>query len=361
MLGVVDSIAEEYLESVRIKDSFISATCPFHKSGQEAHPSFWLNRYSGEWGCFTCSAKGSDLKYLLRDLGVRNLKAEAEIEEAAKHAKKTLKVQKLQRLKRARADFKGTHTLPDSLLGVFDWTPTSLVEAGYSEEVLMAHDIGFDRRLDRITFPVRDIHGNLVGISGRTVHKINPKYLFYSGRRIRNGEEVLGELGEWYPEYSNEDVRNHLWRGHIVYPRLIKSTKGQMIVVEGFKAALYLVQLGWENTVATMGTAMTLAQERIIRRIGLPTFVLMDNNQPGREAARDISQRLASSTFPVYRCEYPGDCDPEAQPDDLAEEEVEAVLANSKRAGGKRYGRMGNSRTSRLPEGSKVFRRKEGR
>ena len=49
MLGVADDIAKEYLNRVRVKDRYISAACPFHKDGQERHPSFWIDRETGAW------------------------------------------------------------------------------------------------------------------------------------------------------------------------------------------------------------------------------------------------------------------------------------------------------------------------
>lgn len=356
MFGLVDQIAKDYLRRVRIKQNFISAACPFHKGGQERRPSFWLSRQTGGWGCFTCSAGSGDLKELLRLIGIHNSKVEVAIEEAQQDASNVATIEKAKQRKKAKAEFKAVHTLPDAVLGVFDFVPLDLVDAGYPETLLIQHDIGFDHRSDRITFPIRDYEGTLVGISGRSVRATIPKYLIYSGRRVIEGKEVLGELGEWYPEYSNDGVRDHLWRIQSVYPELINSTDGQLIIVEGFKAALWLVLHDWTNVVALMGTKMTFAQERMIRRLGAETFVFLDNNEPGREASREICQRLAVSTFPVYECHYPDYFDENAQPDDLTEAEVEGVLSNSKRAGGKHV--VGLRSTRRLPKGT-VFKRQK--
>jgi DNA primase len=336
VIGVADQIAETYLQRVKLKDKYVSAACPFHKGGQERHPSFWVNRETGAWGCFTCSAKGSSLKYLLRELNVHSRKIEAELEEAEKDAQHTAKISEIRRRKKDRADFKGEHILPDALLGVFDFAPVGLLEHGFMEQTLRDHDVGYDQRNNRITFPIRDIHGNLVGISGRaTMPGDVPKYLIYNGQREIDGKVVMGELGEWYPDYSNEGVRDNLWRGHLVYERLFNGTDGQLIVVEGFKAAMWLVQCGWNNVVATMGTKMTSTQERIIRHLGAEVFVFSDNGGPGREAAHNWCQRLAVSTFPVYRVDYPQDCDEDAQPDGFSPEELEVVLSSSQRVGGK--------------------------
>lgn len=342
-MSIADEIAQQHLERVRIKSDFISAACPFHKAGKERRPSFWISRETGAWGCFTCGERGSNLKWLLKGLGVSSVRIESQLEEAEKEYRKTWDLEKARARKKARKPFKGDRTLPDSLLGVYDFAPLDLVDAGFDKKLLREHDIGFDRRNNRITFPIRDLFGNLVGISGRaTMIGEEPKYLVYSGRRIVDGKEVLGELGEWYPEYSNEGVRDHLWRMDKCYQRIMDNEGGeeQLIIVEGYKAALWLVQHGWINTVALMGARMSPVQERIVRSLGVETFVFLDNNRPGRKGSRQICQRIAVSTFPVYEVSYPEYCSEDAQPDDLGEEELEEALVHSRRVGGRRNVRV---------------------
>jgi len=335
MQDLVDQIAQQHLQRVRVKEDFVASACPFHKGGQESHASFWINRKTGYWGCFTCQEGGGGLKALLKKLGVKASAIDGKIEAAEQEAKKYVAVNRARERIRSRKEFKGESILPDALLGVFDWLPLDLVNAGFTKELLREHDIGFDRRLRRITFPVRDLYGNLIGISGRsTQQNDHPKYLFYNGRRTVAGKEYSGELGEWYPAYTNETVRDHLWRMEKCYERVNRDNEGQLIIVEGFKAALSLVQRGWLNTVALMGARISPAQERIVRSLGCTVFVLLDNNYAGKIGAKRVCQRLAVSTFPVYRCTYPAYCDEDVQPDDLDDQELESVLSNAKRVGG---------------------------
>jgi len=337
MIGVADRVAEKYLRLVRIKSDFVSAACPFHKSGQERHPSFWINRQTGKWGCFSCSAGGSGLKYLLQELNVSNRTLEEEIDIATKEASDGLELENRKRKRKQRASFKAVHTLPDGLLGIYDRAPKALLEAGFGKELLRAHDIGFDRKLRRITFPIRDVFGTLVGISGRNPDGVYPKYKVYEGTREVEGKQVPGELSEHHPTYSSRGVRDHLWRAHFIYDDIFHERTQTLIVVEGFKAALWMVQLGWVNTVALMGSRMSPTQARIIRRMGTETWVFLDNNKPGRDGSKTVCGALANSTFPVYECEYPTYCEEEAQPDDLSEVEIEHVLETANRIGGKVY------------------------
>lgn len=338
MLGVADRVAREHLRLVRVKEDFISSACPFHKGGQEAHPSFWINRHSGEWGCFSCSAKGRSLKTLLRELGIRNTKVEAEIDAYQEEAKETRKILKAKAQKKSRATFKGECVLPESVLGVFDFAPRPLLDDGFDKDLLRAHDIGFDKRYLRITFPIRDVFGNLIGISGRSVDGALPKYKVYEGTRMVEGRKIEGELSEWFPWYSSTGIRNHLWRAHTFYDDVLKETSEHVIIVEGYKAALWMVQNGWFNTVALMGSKMSRAQERLIFKLGTPVWVLLDNNRPGREGSLEISRKLARGTFPVYECRYPTEVDDAAQPDDLSPEALEDMLSTAKRVGGRQYG-----------------------
>jgi DNA primase len=334
MIGLVDQVARDHLLKLRIKDEYISAACPFHKGGSESHPSFWIHRETGRWGCFSCHVGGGSIKYLLRELGISSRKIEAELAVAEEEAEKTHKVYEAKRKKKAVSEFKGVYTLPDALLGVYDMCQQAMLDSGFEMSVLQEHDIGYDQDLNRVTFPIRDIYGTLIGISGRSVDHSHPKYLVYSGRRVTDGHETQGELGAWYPDYSNEGVKDHLWRGNFVYPELFKNG-GDLIIVEGYKAALWLYQQGWWQVVALMGSKLSKGQERVIRRLGVPTYVLLDNNQPGLTGAEQTCRTLAVSTFPVYRCYYPEECDEDTQPDNLSREQLETVFSQAVRAGGR--------------------------
>jgi DNA primase len=343
MHDVADAIAREHLRLVRVKDDFIASACPFHKDGQERRPSFWINRLTGEWGCFACPERGTNLRDLLQGLGIRSRKLDGVIEEAVREAKQHRNIEKVRRKKKARAEFRGVHVLPEALLGVFDWTPIKLIEENFSEEILLAHDIGFDRERERITFPIRDAYGSLIGISGRTVKPDGyPKYKVYEGITEQDGIKSNNELGEWFPDYSAEGIRDHLWRAHFIYSDIYQDKSKQLIIVEGYKAAMWLVQQGWFNTVALMGSRMSSAQERLVRRMGTETWIFLDNNEAGITGTDALQDRLGSATFPVYLCQYPHEYDEDCQPSDLDGDEIESILSSAVRARG-RYRHAGGS------------------
>lgn len=333
MRELILQIAKENLQRVHARDRYVGSACPFHKGGRERKPSFYISLDEGYWKCSSCGEGGPDIKSLLARLGVRGPVIDAQIEIAQREVRQNRVLNEAKRKAKARVSFEGVYTLPDSLLGVYDWVPLALVRKGFKKEVLRAHEIGYDRERNRITFPIRDIKGSLVGVYGRQPEGMTPKYIAYSGRHTLNGREVPGELGEAFPDYSCEGIKDHLWRGHLVFDRLYSGKEKQQIVVEGFKAGLWLVQLDWQNTVGTEGTEFTEQQVRLLRRTGADTWVFFDNDPAGRRASKKLCRLLAkSNSARTFEVSYPEDRE-YAQPDDLTEEEVERCLSNAERIG----------------------------
>lgn len=344
MRDVADTIAHQHLRSVVVKDEFIAASCPFHKSGQERNPSFWISRSSGNWGCFSCHVYGKNLRELLSQLGAGVTKINVLLEGAEEDAKKTRELDLARRKAKARSSFKGVYGLPESLLGVYDFLPAEMIEAGFDEDLLRKFDIGYDRNRDRVTFPIRDIFGNLLGISGRNKEGVHPKYKIYSGWKQFEGKWYPGELGDMFPGYKSDDVKNHLWGAHLTYDDLFNNRFRELILVEGYKACLRMWQSDWTYTNALMGSALTAQQERIVRRTGADIWVLMDNDNAGRNAAEKISKKLAEGSQKVHMCIYPEGTDG-CQPDDLGDDDIAWILSNAERAGGRHARRMDGSET----------------
>lgn len=342
MLGdVVLQVARENLENVQDRGGFVYASCPFH--GVDRSPSFWLKKETGSWKCWTCGESGKDLQSFLKAVGGSG---SAEVRRALRIAQKEAEqTAVLDKARKARASIRSLHsktTLPaNELLPIYRNPIPSLVSQGFNEDLLREHEIGYDLQREKITFPIFDIQGGLVGISGRLTQGTGPKYKVYSGRHV-NGDGVMvpGELGEWFPWYQSEEIRNHLWRGDKVFPRVMRGEEGwnYIIIVEGFKAALWMVQCGYTSTVALMGASMTEQQERVIRRMGVQTFVFLDNNEAGRKGSSNVCWRLGDLKAGCYEVSYDPVrdlCEDEKkyeklQPDDLDEEVLAILLAEAR-------------------------------
>lgn len=284
----------------------VAAYCPFHKDGKEKSPSFYVyvgpksfRKSPGSAFCHTCN-RGWTLPSLLRDLGAGYAKASEIIEVLDVSPVKPHPIRSL--------DFE-MDSLPEAILGAFDYTPKSLVEAGFSERTLADFEIGFDRRRKRVTFPIRNHLGSLVGVSGRTVVNEVPRYKIYRK-----------ELHEIQPNYELKKGRV-LWNLHSFYNQsLITGLDKPVIVTEGFKAAMWVAQCGFKQTVALLGVHLTREQKFLLTSVANKVILFLDNDKAGQEGTRRIVN-LLSKELDVSIASYPDRHKP-TSPDDLSKKQV---------------------------------------
>ena len=125
----------------------------------------------------------------------------------------------------------------------------------------------YDRFRGRVMFPIRDRRGRTIAFGGRTLGDEQPKYL-------NSPETPLFRKGEGV--YGVAEARDAI------------RSADRVVLVEGYMDALVLVQEGIPYTVATLGTALTAAQLRLLRPLGgeqLAMYVFFDGDRAGRQAA----------------------------------------------------------------------------
>jgi DNA primase len=122
----------------------------------------------------------------------------------------------------------------------------------------------YDRLRDRITFPIRNAQGELIGFGGRILDRGEPKYLNSPETPLfHKGEELYG-----------------LFEGRAAIQR-----QGYVLVVEGYLDVIALAQHGVGNAVATLGTACTTEHVRkLFRHCGQIVFSF-DGDAAGQKAA----------------------------------------------------------------------------
>lgn len=295
----------------------LGGPCPFHKDGAEKKPSFYMNTESGVFYCHTCHVKGTFVQFL-KAMGASAREVDFHLE-VARHRPK----RRRDPLKRAAGV--GEHFLNEALLGVFQFCPKSLVKDGFDPKLLAKLEVGFDKKNMRITFPLRDLHGMLVGINGRTVLDEWPRYQVYKADDLK---EFAADDAESRARYAVYDIKNHdfLWNMHNVYPGAFYGSTDAVIIVEGYKACIWTIQQGIDNVVALQGSRMTAMQERILCRLGVTFILLLDNNKAGREGTYDTAIRLQKRGRRVNCCNYSEWAEESTQPDNLDDEEILAVL-----------------------------------
>lgn len=313
MSNPILDIAHDNLRRVKpTGNDDIMAICPFHsKAGgqDEKNPSFSMNIYSGLWYCHSCHCRGN-LYTFLRDLGMPRgeieLRFRGALDEAQKYAPP--KPDPLTPLEPVKGE-----PLEESFLGLFDFCPQQLIDEGFTQDILQKFDVGFDEKHMRITFPLRDLRGRLVGISGRSVNGAEPRYKVYDWEYQDFGLPV-----------RKTEKRALLYNAHSILPQFaFEHDPGSryVVVVEGFKACLRVAQAGIHNVVALLGSFMAEEQRWVLERLGCPVLLMLDNNDAGRRGQLDAGKRLVKSIPRLYVVDYstpqPSDLHLQAIPDAL--------------------------------------------
>ena len=145
------------------------------------------------------------------------------------------------------------------------FTNAELIQANLANESRRGYP--FDRFSDRVMFPIIDLRGNVIGFGGRTMQDIKPKYLNTSETPAFNKSRNL---------FALQFAKN--------------KANGQLILVEGYMDVIALHQAGFENAVATLGTALTQEQATVIKRYCDDVVICYDADEAGQKAtARAIN------------------------------------------------------------------------
>ena len=295
----------------------VQVRCPFpHKEdgGREKHPSFSISMTKGVGHCFTCGY-AAPLGKLLADIGVPQAKIDKALEGV-----EFVKPEPEGRKFRRRDPFSTPFPIPNWVLGAFHRCPMKLVNAGFQEDILEAYEVGVDRFHQRITWPLHDIYGSLAGIIGGQVYPDQePKYNVYKALEL---EPILHDT---LPPGYRWDNHNYLWNMHRLFAE--RDQVESVIVAEGYKAALWIIQCGFPHTVAGQGTILSRMQMSTLQRLGVPVLLFLDNDKAGREGTYKNLKRLTRK-LPTYVVEYGEDAQ-NLQPDDLDPDEVELQITRN--------------------------------
>lgn len=329
-------------------DNNLLTRCPFHKEGQEKRPSFSINTQKGVYHCFTggCPAGSGTIKKLLELLNVPSAKIQEHVTAIQPFIEQSQRKHALERISAFSYNdpFRAEFPLTPAIQGAYDFCPTYLLEKGYSQQLLHEMEVGYDIKNNRIMYPIHDMYGSLAGYSGGatalTTEYVWQKYRVYSGRvQDSSGKWHPGDYGEWFDEWflkeynvpsSEYRVRNHhyLWNFHRVWDRRCTSPESvpTIYVVEGFKACLWMIQSGFQNTVALMGSYISERQHQLLQRTGCEIVLCLDNDKAGRAATTKCGKQLFPSVYGrLSVLKYP-DSDDNTQPDDYESDYLRTLV-----------------------------------
>jgi hypothetical protein len=281
-----------------------------------------MSLVSGVYFCHACHAKGT-LRTFFRNIGLDRDMVEMHHGMLIEEASRNLPIAS-DPLRPKDIWAEHENTIDEGVLGMFNHDVSALLPQ-FHPDTLEHFEIGWDGWHQRITFPIRDIKGDLIAVSGRAVYPNQvPRYKIY------DTEYVAWRM----PAITGWNKRGALWNSHAVYPHLVVSTEPQsVVVVEGFKAAMWVWQAGIKNVVALLGSYLSWEHSWILESGGGPVYLFLDNNGAGWKGQIDAAKRLTRVGLRCHLVEYPGELydDEDAQPDNLTTQEVIEQLARAPR------------------------------
>ena len=171
-----------------------------------------------------------------------------------------------------------------------------LTEQGFAPELLEKAGLivrrdgkCFDMFRGRAMFPIINARGRVVGFGGRALGDAQPKYLNTAETPIFNKRHGLYCLNMAAKE----------------------RTAGRLVLVEGYMDTVSLRKYGVQGVVATLGTALTEDQARLMKRYAPEVWISYDGDPPGQKAALRALDILDQQGLPARVIDYPGGMDPD--------------------------------------------------
>ncbi|WP_027633989.1 DNA primase [Clostridium hydrogeniformans] len=324
-----NDIVEVISDTVRLKRSGrnYQGLCPFHN---EKTPSFSVSSEKQLFKCFGCGEAGNVITFVMKN---RNLsyvealryladRANITIEESKSNKRFNDKKDVLYNVNKEAARFffgnmnKSNNIgkayflnrgIKESTLRKFglgysqnSWNSLMnyLKSKGIKEQILLdagliiKNDKGniYDRFRNRVMFPVFDYKGRVIAFGGRVLDDSKPKYLNSPETLVFNKGTNLYGLNFALKE---------------------KNTLRTFIIVEGYMDVISLHQYGITNVVASLGTALTVNQARLLKRYADKVIISYDADLAGQMATLRGLEILKNTGFDVRVLTVPNGKDPD--------------------------------------------------
>lgn len=172
-----------------------------------------------------------------------------------------------------------------------------LTSLGYKEDELAAASLAsprkngngvYDAFRDRAIFPIIDLRGNIIAFGGRIIDGSGPKYLNSGDTPVFKKSRNLFSLN------------------------FAKNTKeSRLILAEGYMDVISINQAGFENVVATLGTALTGEQARLMSQYAKEVVIAYDSDGPGQAATHKAINLLSEAGVATKIIKMNGAKDPD--------------------------------------------------
>ncbi|MCK4859684.1 MAG: DNA primase [Candidatus Omnitrophica bacterium] len=324
----ITEVISSYLPLKKAGNLF-KALCPFH---QEKTPSFVVNPQKQIFHCFGCGVGGNVFTFLIKQenisfpeaveilarqtgVDISRLKTKGFDREDSNITTKLYEINELvssyyqnnllnkengklarQYLKERKIDSEviskfcvGYASIRNSLLEY-------LQKRGYQKEILLKGGLSIkresgdyiDKFINKIIFPLFNPQGKIVGFGSRRLDNQTPKYIHSPQTILFNKSKYLYGLN-FARQFIKKDV----------------------IIVEGYLDLFALVQFGIRNVVASLGTALTYEQIRLLKRYTEKCIIIYDGDKAGQEACLRGLELFMEEEMPVGVVELPSGLDPD--------------------------------------------------
>ena len=301
--------------------------CPFHG---EKTPSFNIYTETDSFYCFGCGASGDVISFIMKIENldyldaVRYLAQRAGIEvpdnsydssmsnlrkrifeanrEAARFYYRTL----ISPAGRTGLDYLRRRMLTDATIRHFglgfapdSWTALSdyLIDKGFKPDELISANLSvrrrngkgvIDRFRGRVMFPIIDLRGNVIAFGGRIMTDEKPKYLNSSDTPVFKKSENL---------FSLNNAKN--------------SGSRALLLCEGYMDVISVNQAGFQNAVASLGTALTSEQASLMKRYADEIIICYDADEAGQKATARAIPLLREAGLNIRVLSIPNGKDPD--------------------------------------------------
>mgnify|MGYP000072553540 CR=1 FL=1 len=296
----IEQIIGSYV-NLRRRGRTLSGLCPFHS---EKSPSFTVYPENQSFYCFGCGAGGDVISFIrrienldymesIRFLAQRagmQVPEEAGDDRSARLRKRILELNRdaaryfhrnlmseAGRPGRAYLIGRGLTKATITHFGIgyasegWNCLTDAMKKLGYTKEELLAAHLAnegqrggyYDIFRNRAIFPIIDLRGNVIAFGGRNLGEKGPKYLNSSDTPVFKKSRNLFAL--------------NFAKG---------SDRKELILCEGYMDVVSMHQAGFTNAVATLGTALTEEQSRLIAQYTGEVVLSYDSDAPGQAATR---------------------------------------------------------------------------
>lgn len=320
----IEEIIRSYV-SIKRAGRTSKALCPFHS---EKTPSFVIYPDNQSFYCFGCGKGGDVIRFIMEaehldypeairflaartgmtvpedgdDLAAKRKMRVYEINrEAARFFHKCLKSP----VGKVGYDYLRGRGLSDQTIvtyglgfapNTWDSLRNHLQKKGFTREEMIDAAVlsqgkngsAYDKFRNRVMFPIIDLRGNVIGFGGRVMDDSKPKYLNTDDTPVFKKSRNLFSLN-----FAKGEAN------------------GRLILAEGYMDVIAIYAAGFHNVVATLGTALTEEQARLMSKYAKEIIIAYDSDGAGQAATRRALNILSEAGLTARVLQMEGAKDPD--------------------------------------------------